>query len=245
MTDVALTRRPTNSLIISEVFGPTVQGEGPSMGRRCAFVRLGHCNLDCKWCDTPYTWDWHGANGTPYDRASELHRATYTDLIRRLGALDVDRVVISGGEPMVQRIALVPFMRILKGTGFTIEVETNGTLVPGLCLDLVDHWNVSPKLAHSGVDRAKAWKPGVLRQLADTGRAAFKFVCRHPSDLEEVAELCDLSAITADQVWIMPEGIDADAITAGLQRLADPAIALGYNVTTRLHVLAWGNTRGT
>ena len=45
-------------LVVAEVFGPTFQGEGPSTGQRAGFVRLGRCNLDCSWCDTPYTWDW-------------------------------------------------------------------------------------------------------------------------------------------------------------------------------------------
>lgn len=41
-------------LLVSEVFGPTVQGEGKHCGRIAAFVRLGGCNLHCRWCDTPY-----------------------------------------------------------------------------------------------------------------------------------------------------------------------------------------------
>jgi organic radical activating enzyme len=40
-----------HDLVVSEIFGPTVQGEGTSMGRRCGFLRLGGCNLDCAWCD--------------------------------------------------------------------------------------------------------------------------------------------------------------------------------------------------
>lgn len=56
-------------LVVSEVFGPTFQGEGPSLGRRAGFVRLGRCNLDCSWCDTPNTWDW-----SRFDPAIELRR---------------------------------------------------------------------------------------------------------------------------------------------------------------------------
>lgn len=39
-----------NLLRVSEVFGPTFQGEGPSAGRPAVFVRLGGCNLNCSWC---------------------------------------------------------------------------------------------------------------------------------------------------------------------------------------------------
>lgn len=40
-------------LPLSEVFGPTFQGEGPHTGRPAVFVRLGHCNLACNWCMAP------------------------------------------------------------------------------------------------------------------------------------------------------------------------------------------------
>ena len=39
--------RPAMTLLVAEIFGPTFQGEGFSLGRRAAFVRLGRCNLDC------------------------------------------------------------------------------------------------------------------------------------------------------------------------------------------------------
>jgi len=47
----------TTTLRVAELFGPTVQGEGPAAGERAAFVRLSGCPLACAWCDTPYTWD--------------------------------------------------------------------------------------------------------------------------------------------------------------------------------------------
>ena len=42
---------------VVEVFGPTVQGEGPYAGRVCHFLRLGGCDYRCSWCDTPYAVD--------------------------------------------------------------------------------------------------------------------------------------------------------------------------------------------
>ena len=39
---------------ISEIFGPTVQGEGPLIGCPTVFVRTGGCDYRCSWCDTLY-----------------------------------------------------------------------------------------------------------------------------------------------------------------------------------------------
>ena len=47
-----------SGLIVSEIFGPTIQGEGPFSGRRAFFLRLGICNLRCTFCDSKFTWDW-------------------------------------------------------------------------------------------------------------------------------------------------------------------------------------------
>jgi organic radical activating enzyme len=237
--------RTRDRLTVSEVFGPTVQGEGPNTGRRCGFVRLGLCNLDCSWCDTAYTWDW-----TRYNRRAELHDVTFEELACQVDALGVRRLVISGGEPLVQGPRLTRFLEFLDGR-YAIEIETNGTLDPTGLAFLVDHWNVSPKLAHSGVAMHKAQKPDVLRAftrlpaLSGFSTVAFKFVCKAKVDILEVRQLVERCDIDPASVWIMPEGTSAYNIVKGIERLADTTIANGFNLTSRLHVLAWGDTRGT
>ena len=44
----------TACIRISEIFGPTIQGEGPLIGRPSIFVRTGGCDYRCNWCDTLY-----------------------------------------------------------------------------------------------------------------------------------------------------------------------------------------------
>jgi len=48
-------------LPVSEIFGPTIQGEGEHIGRRAVFVRLAGCDSRCSWCDTKYAWSTEGA----------------------------------------------------------------------------------------------------------------------------------------------------------------------------------------
>jgi 7-cyano-7-deazaguanosine (preQ0) biosynthesis protein QueE len=224
-------------VIVSEIFGPTWQGEGPSLGRRCGFVRLGRCNLACTWCDTPYTWDW-----TRYDPAKELSRLTVTEIVDQLDAMDVDMVVITGGEPLLQQRELGELVAAIAGRAWRIEVETAGTLAPDEALAPVDRFNVSPKLAGSGNPLDRRYKPDVLRALQSTGRAAFKFVVTDEAELDEVGAIVDECRLT--DVWIMPEGTDPAALVDRARSLADPVLARGWNLTTRLHVLLWGDRRG-
>lgn len=226
------------TLVVSEVFGPTVQGEGPSLGRRAAFVRLGRCNLDCRWCDTPFTWDWER-----YDPAVELAERAVADVVAEVEAMGVDRVVVTGGEPLLQQRRLLPFLEAAHERGWAVEVETNGTLAPtGDTVRLVQQFNVSPKLANSGVPADRAIVPGALAALVATGKAAFKFVVTDPGELDEVQAIVDDHHL--DPVWIMPEGTTPEAVVEGGRRLADDVIARGWQLTTRLHVLLWGDERG-
>lgn len=224
-------------LVVSEVFGPTFQGEGPSLGRRCGFIRLGRCDLACSWCDTSYTWDWER-----HDPAIELTRMPVEEVVDRIRAMGVDRVVVTGGEPLIQQQALESLLRSLGEEGCAVEIETAGHHEPRFPAELVDRFNVSPKLAHSGNPHERRLRPDALRALEATGRASFKFVVRNAVDLDEVASIVDECRL--GDVWIMPEGTDLSTVIAGMQALAEPVLARGWNLTTRAHILVWGDRRG-
>ncbi|MFI9273202.1 7-carboxy-7-deazaguanine synthase QueE [Kitasatospora sp. NPDC052896] len=221
------------------------QGEGRSLGRRCAFLRLGGCNLSCRWCDTPYTWDWNGESdaGVTYDPKVELHRLPLSTVRDRLLGYGVDLVVISGGEPLNQQKRLVPLVEALTGRGIEIEIETNGTRVPDRKLvEAGVRFNVSPKLSHAGDPAGKRIVPAALKSLAALETSTFKFVCRDSADLDEVSAVVEASGITS--VWVMPEGQRSVDIERHQRQLADEVIDRGWNITTRLHTLIWGHKRG-
>jgi organic radical activating enzyme len=224
------------TLVVSECFGPTIQGEGPSSGRRCSFIRLGGCNLSCSWCDTPYTWD-----AKRYDLREELTRRPVAEIARQVAAHRTSFTVITGGEPLMHQ-RQQGWTVLLALLGGDIEIETNGTIAPTAVTTARCRFNVSPKLAHSGDPEEARIKPDVLAQFAATGRAAFKFVVRNPLDLNDVEAVCALARIPHHLVWIMPEGITGPAVVATGRYVADAAVERGFNLTTRLHILLWPST---
>jgi 7-carboxy-7-deazaguanine synthase len=123
-----------DALEVSEVFGPTFQGEGPSAGRRCGFVRLGRCNLHCSWCDADYTWAYTphhtGYTGKVFDPAVELAPMTAPAIMDAIQRMGVEMVVVTGGEPLVQQKRLAPLLTLLTNSHYWVEMETNGTIAP-------------------------------------------------------------------------------------------------------------------
>ncbi len=122
---------------VKEIF-PSLQGEGFHTGRPAIFLRFAGCNLwsgreadrataVCRFCDTDFI------GGTRYAGAAELAGAV-------AAAGTARDVVCTGGEPLLQLDA--PLVDALHDCGFTVAVETNGTLPapPGL-----DWICVSPK----------------------------------------------------------------------------------------------------
>jgi hypothetical protein len=83
----------------------------------------------------------------------------------------------------------------------------------------------------------------VLTKFVDL-RAAFKFVVVSPADFDEIDHIARRAGIPPTSIWVMPEGTDARTIAKRTALLADAALARGWNMTTRLHVLAWGDERG-
>ena len=193
-----------------EIFA-SLQGEGPSMGMPVAFVRLSRCNLACTWCDTAYTWRFEGDNrphrdGLTYDRKANQVTMTPAETAERIAVLGQKRLVITGGEPLLQAGALTEMLEHLPD--MAIEIETNGTVAPPVRLDIrVDQYNVSPKLSHSGNPADLALIPERLDAWATDPRAFLKFVIASPEDVSEVLELQLRYRFRPERVFLMAEGL--------------------------------------
>jgi len=224
-------------LRISELF-TSLQGEGASAGVPATFLRLGDCNLNCRYCDTPYSWDWRN-----YDRKSELADEDVLVTASRIRALAPCRLIVTGGEPLLQQAALLALIGELSG--FAVEVETNGTVAPSEALRTAVHqWNVSPKLASSSVSFDQRRRLDVLDAFRRTERAWLKFVVCEPGDLNEIEELVVAVDWPRDRVILMPEARTGAQLSERSPMIAQAAIEHGYRFSTRLHVMLWGDTRG-
>jgi organic radical activating enzyme len=244
---------PQLRLAVGEDGGPEIfrsfQGEGPMAGQVRAFIRLSGCNLHCRWCDTPYTWNWQG---TPYEHvdgekfapAAEMVRLSAEEAAERVAALGAPGVVITGGEPVMQPTALEALCTALKEQrpDYRLEVETNGTLAPSSALEkLIDLFVVSPKLPHAGHDEDVA-APALANHRANP-RSVFKFVARKPEDVAEVAGLNE--GLPPNRVWIMPEGRTPSELDRHLRAITEATLEAGYNLTDRQHIRLFGDTRST
>jgi len=232
-----------------EIFA-SLQGEGVSSGRPSTFIRLSRCNLACVWCDTAYTWHFTGDNRPHRDDATVERAANQVTLSEeeaaaRIVALAPRRLVITGGEPLLQAPALARMIAALPEP-MHVEIETNGTVAPPPALDaLVDQYNVSPKLAHSGNPADLALVPERLAHWAQEPRAWFKFVVATPEDVAEVVALAEAHAIPPARVFLMPEGRDSDTLRRRAAWLAELCSKHGFSFTDRLHIHVYGDTRGT
>ena len=223
---------------LSEIF-TSLQGEGPSAGAPAVFVRLALCNLRCGWCDTRYTWDFER-----YRYDDEVHEVPVARVAERIESSGVRRVIVTGGEPLLQTGALERLLQQLADD-VVVEVETNGTLAPSPALAArVNQWNLSVKLEHSGESLERRVKPAAVAAFRQTERAFLKLVVRSAADRDEVAALIERLEWPRERVYLMPEAADRRAHEERALPVASLCGELGVRFAPRLHVLLWGGERG-
>lgn len=112
--------------LVNETFY-SLKGEGMYTGFPMFFIRLSGCNLKCHFCDTLHQ--------TGEFRSIE-------SLVEEAKGSGAERVVITGGEPLIHNIW--PLCSRLEQEDFTLHLETNGTIVPPAVFK--QHWIAcSPK----------------------------------------------------------------------------------------------------
>jgi organic radical activating enzyme len=235
----------------------TIQGEGVSAGCPAVFVRSSRCNLHCVWCDTDHTWNFEGTpwphekDGLPgyakHRKADATFETTPEDAARRVIEFGCPRFVLTGGEPLLQEDAFLEMIGLVRESmpDSIFEVETNGTRVPSPAFAAaVGQFNVSPKLANSGMAEALRLVPDALAWFAASPKAFFKFVVASPADLLEIQTLVTRFELPPSRVLLMPEGRTPADLDRHGPWLAETCRDLGFRFCDRLHIRLWGDRRG-
>ncbi len=232
-------------ILISEIFGPTIQGEGALAGRLTVFVRTGGCDFRCEWCDTLYAVlpefkrDWTRMNAEQIVARIEEHSFGQPTL-----------VTVSGGNP-----ALQPLGELLDrghARGHLFALETQGTKAPEW-LGQLDFLTLSPKPPSSRMEFDEV----ALRACIETakgGRAeiSIKVVVFDEADYEfarlvwrafpEVPFFLSVGTQPAAR-----SESNGGGITRGVEWLIERAARDGWReavILPQIHVLLWGQKRG-
>jgi 7-carboxy-7-deazaguanine synthase len=230
----------------------TIQGEGKLVGVPSLFVRLAGCNLRCQWnlsdggistCDTSYAND-----GTGFSTWHEVKEVV--DVV--INNLDnIRHVVITGGEPLLQKDSLIEFCRLLKSKkNIHITIETNGTIEAGPLDEFIDLYSVSPKLSNAVVVKSGQLPLYDVQSFIDSVRRSsnkdlqIKFVVSDYSEEDKIKNFLDKFINWNDEdIMIMPAGTTNEI----LHRSSKPALAIavknGWRFTSRLHITLFGDKR--
>lgn len=188
IVDKALTKK----IAVLEMFGATIQGEGPLAGSKTMFIRFGGCDYRCQKCDSlhaviPEAIKKHASYLTQDEIADQM--------IAMTAGNGCKWVTLSGGNPLMWD--LTHLVQRLKEAGLLIAVETQGTLYQDW-LQEVHCLVLSPKAPGMGEQFEPKRLLGVLQGVFQARNqppiVALKIVIFSQRDIDfalDVAELCE------------------------------------------------------
>jgi 7-carboxy-7-deazaguanine synthase len=224
-------------LFVHEIFR-SIQGEAHTAGWPTIFVRLSGCNLRCLYCDTEYAWDADADGETEVDAVRSR--------VRALGDAKQNHVLITGGEPLLQKQAVCALAEALIRDGYAVSLETNGShladALPEKLIAVIDvktpGSGMSGVMNHENFRRARRHHDIFKFVLTSEADLTWTFDCIERHHLEH---RYDVYLSPAAEGGAQPkQGFDARA-------LAEAILASGKRVrlNLQLHKLIWdGDTRG-
>lgn len=229
-------------LEISEFFCDTIQGEN-FIGYPSAFLRLQHCTMNCRWCDTASVW----RRGQKVSFNKIFEKMEEFDLPRKLK--EGQHLVLTGGSPLLQQDRLVNFITefiITYNFKPFIEIENECTISPReVFVEYVDLWNNSPKLSNSGNLDIIRYQPEIIKKLAALDNSWFKFVISKETDWNEIQEMyLKPDLIKKEQIVLMPLGGTREELHQNKEMVISLAISENVRYCTREHIEVWDKRTG-
>jgi len=234
-----------DKIAIAEIFH-SIQGEGLYAGVPAIFVRLAGCNLTCPgWgttgCDTTEVWRHTWKKLTPEETIVHI-RSEWPNT-------EGWHLIITGGEPTLQwnLVSRLAYQANTYAGHYVVELETNGTIMPGSYPDHIALITCSPKLMSAGNPLKKAYVPEVLRYFAGLQHVdvVWKFVVQKEEDLEEVdLRYVRTFGLDKKEVYLMPEGATCEAIQEHSKQVVEWCKKYGYRYSPRLQLSIWDKATG-
>jgi 7-carboxy-7-deazaguanine synthase len=188
------------------------------------FIRLTGCNLRCRYCDTTYA----------YEGGVEM---TAPELLAAAGSHPARRVLVTGGEPLLQAGTL-PLLSSLADAGLTVMIETNGSL-PIRDVDARVRRILDVKCPGSGMESHNLWENlGQLRAGDEV-----KFVIRDQGDFAWAAAIIKRHHLAGRAPLLISPVFGAIPAREAAGWILESGLDLRLNL--QLHKYIWGpETRG-
>ena len=201
---------------ISEIFN-SIQGEGKYTGYPVKFIRLSSCNRNCSYCDTTY-------------HNNDVIKMTTRSIFQLIKKDNINITCFTGGEPLLQKLAIFTIIRDNMHNTNKFHIETNGDIILSKDqINLFQHMSISPKY----IDVAKTW---------------YDIKMRHKSqsiyDIIDIKVVTDLNKIGVDMLQyadiIMPLTVDDKKLQLEInQRVWKYCVDNNIRYSTRLHNDVW------
>lgn len=230
---------------VLEIFGPTIQGEGPVIGKKTMFIRTAGCDYRCAWCDSSFTW-----NGS--EKPAKMEPREIVSRLFDLGGEGFSHVTISGGNPALIGNDMELLIDMLHFQGIKVGLETQGSCWRDWFYK-VDDLVISPKPPSSRMRTDFDILAGICERLKEKANHSLKVVVFNDEDFEYAKTVYRKFPDIPFYLSVGNEQVnsDEDITSALLGRLkwlvekvtADPEMK-DVQVLPQLHTLIWGNERG-
>ncbi|MBX5161881.1 MULTISPECIES: 7-carboxy-7-deazaguanine synthase QueE [unclassified Rhizobium] len=234
---------------VSEIFGPTIQGEGQLIGVPTVFVRTGGCDYRCSWCDSL-----HAVDSTFRDQWSAMSAEAIWQEVTKLSGGRPLTISLSGGNPAIQPLG--PLIELGHSRGYRFALETQGSVARDWFRDL-DMLVLSPKPPSSGMSTDWEQVDDCIRLAAGGPEITLKIVVFDDTDYlfaQQVGERypdIPLFLQPGNHTPPPPDDddarVDIDGVMDRMHWLIEKVTAdrwFSICVLPQLHVLLWGNKRG-
>ncbi len=188
-------------------------------GKMACTIFFSGCNFRCPYCH-------NSSLVIPEQNQTYMEEEDVLKFLKKRQGL-LEGVCITGGEPLLQGYALVPFLKKIKELDYSVKLDTNGTfpeLLKQLCeAKLVDYVAMDIKNSRQNYGKAVGIKETRQENLLDKVQESARYLMEAPVEYEfrttlvkgihepqDIADMVDW--IGKASIWYLQNYKDSGAI---------------------------------